>query len=51
VRDYADRVVVMADGLVVEEGTPAAVLGSPQHPATQQLLSQKKRLNGERGGS
>jgi ABC-type polar amino acid transport system ATPase subunit len=51
VRDYADRVVVMADGLVVEEGTPAAVLGSPQHPATQQLLSQKKRLNAERGGS
>ncbi|MCU0252584.1 MAG: ATP-binding cassette domain-containing protein [Vicinamibacterales bacterium] len=51
VRDYADRVLVMADGQVVEEGTPAAVLGSPQHPATQQLLSQTKRLNRERGGS
>jgi len=51
VRDYADRVVVMADGLVVEEGAPAAVLGSPQHPATRQLLSQKERLNRERGRS
>jgi ABC-type polar amino acid transport system ATPase subunit len=42
VRDFADRVVVMADGLVVEEGPPASVLASPQHPATRQLLSQKK---------
>ena len=50
VRDYADRVVVMADGQVVEEGTPAAVLGSPQHPATRQLLSQKKRTNGGGNG-
>jgi len=48
-RDYADRVIVMADGLVVEQGDPAGVLGSPQHPATRQLLSQKKRSNG--GGS
>jgi polar amino acid transport system ATP-binding protein len=42
VRDYADRVVVMADGQVVEEGAPAQVLTSPRHPATRQLLSQKK---------
>jgi len=42
VRDFADRVVVMADGLVVEEGPPSDVLASPQHPATRQLLSQKK---------
>jgi ABC-type polar amino acid transport system ATPase subunit len=46
VRDYADRVIIMADGLVVEEGVPAQVLEFPQHPATRQLLSQKKNRNG-----
>jgi ABC-type polar amino acid transport system ATPase subunit len=51
VRDYADRVIVMAGGSVVEQGAPADVLGSPQHPATQQLLSQKKRSNGGGSGS
>jgi ABC-type polar amino acid transport system ATPase subunit len=49
VRDYADRVIVMAGGQVVEEGTPAAVLGSPQHPATRMLLSQKKQPSGGGG--
>ena len=38
VRDYATRVVVLADGLVVEEGEPREVLGNPQHPATRELL-------------
>jgi ABC-type polar amino acid transport system ATPase subunit len=42
VRDYADRVVVMADGRVVEQGVPSQVLTSPRHPATRQLLSQKR---------
>jgi len=51
VRDYADRLIVMAGGQVVEQGIPADVLASPQHPATRQLLSQKKRRNGEGGGS
>jgi polar amino acid transport system ATP-binding protein len=41
VRDFADRVVVMADGQVVEQGPPSSVLVNPQHPATRQLLSQK----------
>jgi len=40
VRDYADRVVVMAEGRVVEQGDPRQVLTNPQHPATQQLLRQ-----------
>jgi ABC-type polar amino acid transport system ATPase subunit len=49
VRDFADRVVVMADGRVVEQGVPSQVLSSPQHPATRQLLSQKKNTTeGER---
>jgi len=47
VRDVADRVIVMADGQVVEQGLPAAVLGAPQHPATRELLSQKTRPNGK----
>ena len=46
VRDVADRVVVMADGRVVEQGAPAEVLVSPRHAATRQLLSQAKRSNG-----
>jgi polar amino acid transport system ATP-binding protein len=42
VRDFADRVVVMAHGQVVEQGPPSSVLTDPQHSATRQLLSQKK---------
>ncbi|MDO8679766.1 MAG: ATP-binding cassette domain-containing protein [Acidobacteriota bacterium] len=38
VRDHATRVVVLADGRVVEEGDPHQVLGHPQHPATRELL-------------
>ena len=50
VRDFADRVVVMAEGQVVEQGPPSSVLVIPQHPATRQLLSQKKRPSGGGGG-
>jgi ABC-type polar amino acid transport system ATPase subunit len=42
VRDFADRVVVMADGRVVEEGDPRTVLANPQHPATAQLLQNNR---------
>ena len=35
---FADRVVIIADGIVVEEGTPSDVLNNPQHPATRLLL-------------
>jgi ABC-type polar amino acid transport system ATPase subunit len=35
---HADRVVVLADGAVVEEGTPAEVLRAPKHDATRRLL-------------
>ena len=39
VRNMADRVYVMSDGRVVEEGATQDVLERPQHPYTQQLMS------------
>jgi ABC-type polar amino acid transport system ATPase subunit len=42
-RDFADRVVILADGRVVEQGDPHQVLTNPQHPATQELLQTKDR--------
>ncbi|MCC6992826.1 MAG: amino acid ABC transporter ATP-binding protein [Acidobacteria bacterium] len=41
VRDFATRVVVLADGRVVEEGDPAVVLTTPAHEATRRLLDMK----------
>jgi polar amino acid transport system ATP-binding protein len=41
-REFADRVVVLADGEVVEEGPAREVLTSPKHAATRQLLEGKK---------
>ena len=38
-REVADRVVFMDDGLIVEQGPPAAVLGSPTHERTKSFLS------------
>jgi ABC-type polar amino acid transport system ATPase subunit len=37
-RDFANRVVVLANGEVVEEGPSKDVLTNPQHPATRALL-------------
>ncbi|HSP35162.1 MAG TPA: peptide ABC transporter ATP-binding protein, partial [Thermoanaerobaculia bacterium] len=34
----ADRVVILAEGEVVEQGAPREVLTHPQHPATRLLL-------------
>ena len=39
VRKIADRVCVMKDGLIVEEGPTAEIFAAPQHPYTQQLLA------------
>jgi len=38
VREHATRVVVLANGAVVEQGDPREVLGRPQHAATRELL-------------
>jgi ABC-type polar amino acid transport system ATPase subunit len=36
--DFADRAIILADGVVVEEGAAREVLTRPQHPATRLLL-------------
>ena len=41
VRDFATRVVVLADGQVVEAGDPQVVLTTPTHEATRRLLDLK----------
>ena len=39
VRRFADRVCVMKDGEIVEEGAVEQIFDAPQHPYTQMLLS------------
>ncbi len=38
-REVGDRVVFMDGGVIVEEGTPEAVLGAPTHERTKRFLS------------
>ena len=38
-REVADRVIFMADGVIVEEGTPAELFGNPQQERTRDFLS------------
>ncbi|MDN5789662.1 MAG: amino acid ABC transporter ATP-binding protein [Micrococcales bacterium] len=38
-REVADHVVFMDEGVVIEQGTPAQVIGNPQHERTQTFLS------------
>ena len=37
-RDVSDRVVVMADGQIIEMGPPEQVFTDPQHERTRQFL-------------
>jgi peptide/nickel transport system ATP-binding protein len=39
VRYFADRVLVMQDGRIVEQATPQSLWRSPQHPYSQRLLA------------
>ncbi len=50
VRDFATRVVVLADGEVVEQGDPRTVLTAPRHAATRRLLDLEGRRGSRRGG-
>ena len=38
-RDVADRVIFMADGVVVEEGTPEEIFSNPKNERTKEFLS------------
>ncbi|MGU3432035.1 amino acid ABC transporter ATP-binding protein [Actinomycetes bacterium M1A6_2h] len=38
-REVSDRVIFMADGYIVEEGSPDEVFGNPQNPRTQDFLN------------
>lgn len=46
--DRADHIIVMQQGRIVEQGTPAAVLGSPSHPYTQELVAAAPGLSSKR---
>jgi ABC-type polar amino acid transport system ATPase subunit len=45
-RDVADRVVFMADGAIVEEGTPQQIFSAPSAPRTRQFLQTILDRNG-----
>jgi len=42
-RAAADRVVFMADGAIVEQGTPAEIFERPRHPRTRAFIGQIQR--------
>lgn len=39
-RRVADRIIVLADGEIIEDGRPDRVLGTPEHPRTSRFLEQ-----------
>ena len=39
IREAATRVLVLADGCVIEEGSPRQLFNNPQHPRTKEFLS------------
>ncbi len=41
---YCDRIVVMKDGLIVEEGAPRRIFTEPQHPYTRKLVDATPRI-------
>lgn len=40
---YCDRIIVMKDGTIVEEGDPAALFAAPQHAYTRKLVDATPR--------
>ncbi|NME99264.1 amino acid ABC transporter ATP-binding protein [Aneurinibacillus aneurinilyticus] len=44
-REVADRVVMLADGVIVEEGHPKDIFTSPKHERTQRFLKQIVNIN------
>jgi microcin C transport system ATP-binding protein len=46
VRKFADRVAVMENGRIVEQGAVAEVFARPQHPYTRKLIDSKPQRDG-----
>ena len=44
-RHVSDRVIFMADGVIVEQGPPEEVIGNPKQPRTQAFLRKLSREN------
>ncbi|PSL40062.1 peptide/nickel transport system ATP-binding protein [Planomicrobium soli] len=44
VKNYADRIVVMKEGEIVEQGEKAQIMGKPKHPYTQLLIDAASSL-------
>lgn len=49
VRKFADRVAVMENGYLVEQGTVAEVFANPQHPYTRKLIDSRPERDVEEG--
>ncbi len=45
IRDVADRVLVMKDGRIVEEGATSDILGHPQHDYSRSLIEATPKIN------
>lgn len=43
--DFADRVIVLYAGRIIEDGDAVSILNEPQHPYTQSLLRCRPRLD------
>ena len=50
-RDVADRVIFMADGVIVEEGPPQEIFSTPKNERTRQFLQSILERNAELGDS
>ena len=48
-RDVADRIVFMADGVIMEEGTPQQMFSAPRNERTKQFLQTILERNAELG--
>ena len=48
--EISDRIAVMLQGEIVEQGTSEEIFRSPQHEYTKKLLSSFPSLRGDRGG-
>ncbi|MFP7365397.1 ABC transporter ATP-binding protein [Corynebacterium callunae] len=46
--ERSDRIIVLSKGEIVETGTPEEILTNPQHPYTQQLISDAPSLHAQR---